>query len=266
MAEEQRSTLRYRILRYTPNLLRDEWVNIGVLLEETDRPRRAMRVIEEEHLGRVRRLHPEADLDLLRGLPAEFSTRLGGPAGRVEGEIRKLTDTLSNGVQFGPAKGLLAGDFDAELNRLYDEQVAPIARARGGFAENARSWLRSRLRDVFRRHRILGKVKENVRVEEFTHPGDTFKFDYGYQNGVEGYVQSVLLARDMLQSKALTYTAEHIRRRKPAAEFTAITDTAPTPGNLRHDFLLRLFAEQNIRVVPMPSVEKFAEELRLRLQ
>ena len=34
MADETRNMLRYRILRYTPNLVRDEWVNIGVLLEE----------------------------------------------------------------------------------------------------------------------------------------------------------------------------------------------------------------------------------------
>jgi len=43
MAEETGNTLRYRVLRYTPNLIRDEWVNIGVLLEETApaAPRRA---------------------------------------------------------------------------------------------------------------------------------------------------------------------------------------------------------------------------------
>jgi len=32
---EPKSTLRYRILRYTPDLVRDEWVNIGVLLGNT---------------------------------------------------------------------------------------------------------------------------------------------------------------------------------------------------------------------------------------
>ena len=41
MPEETRNTLRYRLLRYTPNLIRDEWVNIGVLLEEANGTRRA---------------------------------------------------------------------------------------------------------------------------------------------------------------------------------------------------------------------------------
>lgn len=267
MAQEQDRTLRYQILRYTPNLVRDEWVNIGVLLEDAGGARRALRLIEESsEIARVRRLHPNADEDLLRALPGEFQAGLAGPEEEARIYLAKLADTLSNAIQLSPQKALLGADFDAELDRLYREHVAPPPRARGGLAENARNWLRGKLRDVFRRHHILPKVRENVRVEEFTHPGDTFKFDYGYRNGVEGYVQSVLLARDTLQSKALTYTAGHIRRRLPAVEFTAITDTEPVPGNLRHEFLVRLFDEQHIRIVPMSGVEKFAEDLRLRLQ
>src|SRR5271155_2881131 len=267
MTEETPSTLRYHILRYTPNLVRDEWVNIGVLLEEVDGGRRALRVIEEtSEIARVRRLHPNADEELLRGRPGEFAARLHEPEEAVRAYLEKLGQTLSNTIQLSSQKALLARDFEAELDRLYREHVAPPPRARGGLAENARNWLRGKLRDVFRRHHLMGKVREGVRVEEFTHPGDPFKFDYGYRNGAEGYVQSVLLARDMLPSKALAYTAEHIRKRKPAAEFTAITDVEPVAGNPRHEFLLRLFEEQKIRVVPMPAVEKFAEGLRIRLQ
>jgi len=109
-------------------------------------------------------------------------------------------------------------------------------------------------------------MKANVRVEEFTHPGDTFKFDYAYRNGVQGYLQSVLLGRDLLQCKALTYTAEHIRRRNPTAEFTALTDTEPSWEDRRQQFIVQLFEEQKIRMVPMNRVERFAEDLKRQLQ
>ena len=36
MAEEPKNMYQYRVLRYVPNPLRDEWINIGVLLEELD--------------------------------------------------------------------------------------------------------------------------------------------------------------------------------------------------------------------------------------
>ena len=62
-------SLAYRILRYTPNLVRDEWVNIGVLLFAPDTGERRMRLIEEpEEYNRVRKLHPQADQGLLRRL------------------------------------------------------------------------------------------------------------------------------------------------------------------------------------------------------
>ena len=46
----------YPILRYVPNLMHDEWVNIGVLLEDGPGAQRAIKLIEEDsEFARVRR-------------------------------------------------------------------------------------------------------------------------------------------------------------------------------------------------------------------
>src|SRR5208282_4329413 len=103
MPDEHRNTLRFRILRYTPNLVRDEWINVGVLLEEVSGPRRAMRLIEDApEIARVRRLHPGADENLLRALPSEFEVRLRGPEDEVQKYLEKLDQTLSNVLQLSP--------------------------------------------------------------------------------------------------------------------------------------------------------------------
>src|SRR5579862_6507036 len=69
-------TLAYRVLRYTPNLVRDEWVNIGVLVFDPESGERRMRLIEEpEEYARVRRLHPRADEELLRALRDDLESR-----------------------------------------------------------------------------------------------------------------------------------------------------------------------------------------------
>ena len=55
-SNDQRKMLTYRILRYVPNLMRDEWVNIGVLLEDGPGAQRAIKLIEEDsEFARVRR-------------------------------------------------------------------------------------------------------------------------------------------------------------------------------------------------------------------
>lgn len=268
MPDETRTTFRYRVLRYTPNLLRDEWVNIGVLLDEPGGARRATRLIEEpSELARVRRLHPNADEDLLRALPADFDARLRVPATEAGKYLEKLDQTLSNVLQFSPAKAVLAEDFDAELDRLFRDHVAPPPSTRAGIVENTRAWIRARLNDVFRRHHILGKMDRSIRVDEFTQPGDPLRLDYGYRyNGTRGYLQAVALGRDPSQAKVLAYTAECIRSRVPKSDFTAITEVEPARENPRHQFVVKLFEDQSISVVPLNRIEKWADEIRVRLR
>jgi hypothetical protein len=66
---EPEQALAYHVLRYVPNLVRDEWVNIGVLIFNPQTGERRLRLIEEQdEFSRVRRLHPSADEALLRAL------------------------------------------------------------------------------------------------------------------------------------------------------------------------------------------------------
>jgi len=124
--EAPKNWFEYRILRYMPNRRRDEWVNIGVLLQETTGARRAMRLIEEPaEFARVRRVHPDLDENLLRSLPTEFDARLRESVKNVEVYLQTLDQGLSNVLQFSQKQGLLADNFDAELDRLYREQVTP---------------------------------------------------------------------------------------------------------------------------------------------
>lgn len=278
MPEEERLNCRYRILRYVPNLVRDEWVNVGVLLEEAPREengeengtplRREFRVIEEDaEIARVRRLHPGVDDGLLRALPAEFEARMQGAVADVSRYLEKLDQTLSTTLQLGPQKFVSTDDFASELERLYREQVSVPRAARGGIMENTVQWIRARIDDVFRRRRILPRLEKKIRVEEFTQPGDPTRIDYGYRfNGTRGYMQIVPLKGDTSRAKVFAYTAESIRRRGQHAEFAALTETEPAAGNPRHEFIRRLFDDQQIAIVPPVQLDRFAEALRPRLQ
>jgi len=267
MAEEHRSTLRYRVLRYTPNLVRDEWVNVGVLLEEAEgaAPRRDARFIEEDaEIARVRRIHPGADESLLRALGADFDSRLRSPAATTD--LEKLDQTLSNVLQFSPARALLAENFDDELERLYREHVARPPSRKGAIVESTREWIRTRLKQALHARGIFRKLQRGVRVDEFTQAGDPLRLEYAYRyNGTRGFLQPLALNRDSTQAKVLAYTAEQIRRKVAKAEFTAITEIEPESGNRRHEFVSRLFEAQAISIVPLQRIDRFAEELRLRL-
>jgi len=278
MPDDLRLNCRYRILRYVPNLVRDEWVNVGVLLEEVSpvgsagSPRREVRLIEEDaEIARVRRLHPGVDQELLRSLQGDFEARLKAPPAEVSVYLDKLDQTLSNVLQFGPGKGVLTDDFDAELDRIFLEQVSPPRAARSGAVETTMQWLRKRIADVFRRRRILQSLEKNLPVGGFTHAGDPTRIDYGYRyngtsGGTRGYMQLVPLKGDTSRAKVFAYTAESIRRQIRSSEFVALTETEPSESEPRHEFVRRLFDDQQIAIIPPSQLDRFAEQLRPRLQ
>jgi len=65
----------YYVVRYVPDLVRDEWINIGVLLFAPGSNARSFRLMEdEEEFGRVR-AHPEVDERVIRLLQEDLESR-----------------------------------------------------------------------------------------------------------------------------------------------------------------------------------------------
>jgi hypothetical protein len=268
MTDETLQPCAYHVVRYQPNLIRDEWVNIGVLLfvpgEGPAAGRVRQRWLEEPaDLVRLRRLHPAADEELLLRLPAEFDRQFAGREMEAETILDKFDETLSNAVQLAPRKGLLARDPDAELDRLFREQVEPLREMRRGAVEiRTRSDVRARAADYFRTEKILRLMQRGVRVEEFTAPGDPMRIDFSYRrNGTRGFVHSVALGRDPGQAKLLAYTAGAIRERFRNSEFLAVTEREPARGNVRDQFVSGILAGSDIRVVPLGELRKWAHEV-----
>jgi hypothetical protein len=264
MPEELLQPCAYHVVRYQPNLIRDEWVNIGVLLLDPSSGRVRQRWLDEPaDFARLRRLHPAADEELLLHLPAEFDRQFAGRTLDSEAILEKFDQTLSNAVQLSPRKGLLARDPDAELDRIFQEQVEPLREARRGVVEiRTRNDVRARAADYFRTEKILRLMQRAVRVEEFTVPGDPMRIDFSYRrNGTRGFVHAVALGRDPGQAKLLAFTADAIRGRVPHSEFLAVTEREPARGNVRDQFVTGVLSENGIRVVPLPDLRKWAHDV-----
>lgn len=265
MPETKRMPCAYQVVRYMPNVIRDEWVNIGVVLFDTESGRVLRRLMEEPgDFARVRRLHPQADENLLRRLPEEFEALLAGGNGSGLKELERLSQTLSNAVQFGPQKGLLAEDLDAELDRLYHDHVEPPRYDRRSEDLSTRNAIRTRANQVFRSTGIWTRLDRRVRVEEFTFAGDPFRLDYAYRrNGTRGFVQALPLGRDPGQAKVLAFTADAIRAKIAKSEFLAVSEVEPRPqDNARHRFVTGLLEERDIPVVPITRLAEWAQRLR----
>jgi len=273
----------YRILRYSPNLVRDEWVNIGVLLFDPATGERRLRLIEEqEEYARVKRLHRDLDEVVLRDLRGGLEERFaaagagnGSGAGKNHASaaalaevLKKWDEVLSNTVQLAPPKGVVASDLDAELERLYGDQVAVPRRAARVGAPETRPQMRSYCRQVFQHARLWDKIQKFVPVAEFTFPGDPMKIDYSYRrNGTRGYVQTISVTRAPGAAKEFAYTAERIAAKSSLkTEFAAITDITLSKENQRDGFVDNTLREAGIEPVPLSHFAVWVGKLKPMIQ
>ena len=255
----------YHVVRYTPNLVRDEWVNIGILLFDPASGRLLQRLVEEPgEFARVRRLHPNADEELLRRLSDIFTLQSAEARSNPAIYIGRLEQTLSNTIQLSPQKGLLAEDFEAELDRLYRDHVEAPRHGRLAEDVTSRNGIRARANQVFRGTGIWARLERRLRLDEFTYSGDPLRLDYGYRrNGTRGFVQALSLSRDPGQAKVLAFTADAIRQKVAHPEFVAITEAEPRPQeNARHRFILGLLEAREISVVPLARLAEWSYRLR----
>jgi hypothetical protein len=263
--EPSRIPCAYRLVRYIPNLLRDEWVNIGVVLFEPASGRVLRRLLDESDFARLHRRYPQSDESLLRRLPEEFEAQL---AERPVEQLFRLSQTLANAVQLSPQTGVLAEDLDAELDRLYRDQVEPLRYGRQSEDLSTRNAIRTRANQVFRSAGLWDLLQRRVRIEEFTYAGDPLRVDYSYRrNGTRGFVQTLPLERDPGQAKVLAFTADAIRAKLAKAEFLAVSEVEPRPQeNVRHRFITGLLEERDIPVVPLTRLAAWAQRMRPALR
>ncbi len=267
----------YRVLRYTPNLVRDEWVNIGVLVFDPQSGERRLRMIEEEEeFRRVRRLHPGADELLLRAIRDDLEDRFqsesaSGSNGNTtdwQKLLAKWDATLSNALQLAPQKGVFASDLDAELERLYGDHVAPQRATSRVGTPGSRAVVRSYCSQVFRQARLWERLEKSVRAEQFTFPGDPMRLDYSYRrNGTRGFVQTLSVTRAPADAKLFAYTAERITAKASLkTEFAAVTDVALNAGNERHRFVRDTLRGAGIEPIPMEGFAVWVAKLKPSLQ
>lgn len=276
-------TFTYQILRYTSDLVRDEWVNIGILLFDPLTGHLRLRMVEgQDEYARIRRLDPHADEDAIRQLRDHLEDRFGthvrssraeeeqppAPGEAVQTLIEKWNATLSNGIQLASPRAVHANDIEEEADRLYLEHVSPPHREIRVGAPGSRSMVRTYCSQVWKQAQLWQLIDKAVRVSDYTFPGDPMRLDYGYRkNGTRGFVHTLSVSRAPNDCKALAYTADRIARRAPfPSEFTAVTDVELNPEqNQRHQFVRETLRDAGIEMLSMSAFATWVPKLKAQL-
>jgi hypothetical protein len=282
----ERVQCEFFLIRYVPDVVKGEFVNIGVLLREAgagapgvDPPGSAV-VRFTRDWSRVRCMDADADIGLLEGLEGEIGARLGtagldAPGTKPVMEI--LQDTLANSVQMTEVKACLAESLPAELEQLMKMYVEPL-KVKTERKRTGRAAIAAAMRTEFERAGVWGLMRKRIAASLYTRAGDPMKIDCGYRpNGVIRMFQAVSLEGDVEAAKGLAYSAPQLRegvQQVEAArlELTAIVEPLRTVSDTedeameRYRFGVEAMERQEIRVVTMNDLARVAETARVELR
>lgn len=274
------------LVRYVPDTVKNEFINIGVVLREAARPE-TTRVRFTRDWGRVRCVDPEADTEMLEALEYEVRERFSNGVVETASMMKALEDSFSNMLQITEPKACLADSIPAEieqLSRLYIEsrKQSEARRASG------RQAISTSIRRQFEAVGVWNVMRKRIQVAMYTQPGDPLRIDCGYRpNGVIRMFHAVSLEGDLEAAKVLAFSAPQMvagvaRVENAALELTAIVE--PLRGLLgknseeilasgaeedrieQYRFGVETMERNQIRVMTMADLPRIAERAREELR
>jgi hypothetical protein len=272
----ERRSCEFRLLRYVPDAVRNEFVHIGVILREQG-SRDAAEVRFTRDWRRVRCLDPYADTDLLEGMESELRRRfVEDPNGRL---MRLLSESLSLNIQMTEPKAYLAESIPAAVEELMRLYVEP-PRRQNLPRLSGRAAIQAKMRTEFERVGVWDLLRKRIAAADYTRPGDPLRIDVGYRpNGVIRMFHAVSLEPGVEMAKVLAFSAAGIRdgvKRLERAdlELTAIIEPASKLGASDEDpdrlaiyrFGVETMEEHQIRVLTTADMSRVADTARRELR
>jgi hypothetical protein len=266
----ERKQLEFFLLRYVPDAVKDEFVNIGVVMVEPGANGGGFAEVRfTRDWRRVRCLDPQADVEMLAALERDIRGQLGSAPDRAV-LLKRLQDSFSNLIQISPTKGLLAEDPVAEIEAMASIYLES-AKAGGTRVASGRQRILAAMRDEFERAGV-GKFVLPVPVAPYTKAGDPFQFDFGYR--VAGEIklfQAVSLKASVDSAVLLAARYPRIapvmsKVTQAAPLLTAVVDDDLDRGQESVQFALSMMEEEKIRIAVAAEMPMIADVARRELR
>lgn len=181
---------RYSIVRFVPDPVRDEPINIGAILQSDG-------IIDSlflAELDRVERLDPHADTKLIRDWVSGFKKELSKPLSSSIGGscfdkdyLHRLSQRYSRQIQITQPRGTLYVDFGAEMQDLFETFVS-IEEQTSERPEDSRA-VRRRFIDVIKGLHIENRVE--IDQHEIRTSRITFVADFYVNGGANRVIQAL---------------------------------------------------------------------------
>ena len=254
---EVKRQCRFFLLRYVPDAIKNEFVNIGVVLVP---PAGKPELRFARDWSRVQALDPSADLELLDALRHELTAESD-----QDWLLKKIENSFSNVVQASNAKGCLTSSPVREADALAKMYLdAPRRSTSTPREKSARELIRRKMEAAFDGEGVWYAMKKKIPVSEYTQSSDPLKIDCGYQvKSLVKMFHATSIQADVNAAKALAFSypdlAEGLRQHQGVqAQLTAIVEDA-MERKAEVGFAMNALESRGIQIATISDLSQLAQ-------
>jgi hypothetical protein len=265
--------LEYFLLRYVPNAVREEFVNIGLVMTEAGGDGGGFAGVHfTKDWRRAMCLDPSIDVEMLEALGRDVQQRLKDAQSRAL-LLHEMMESYSNTVQLSSMQNCMAVDPEKELRELAVTLVeAPKIELREKSTRMVgRKWIHTEMSERFRTAGVWNFLQKDLPASPYTNAADDFTFDFAYSFGGEVKLfHAVSLVEKMKDAELFAFRIAKIgpkmaSMRKETPIFTAVVEDSFDDVDTDVISVLAMMKAEEIRVAGLREMDEIAERARLEL-
>ena len=260
------------LIRYVPDLIKNEPVNIGLVMLDSDGGNGFAGVRFASNFERVRCLDANADVEMIHALAEDIRQKLATAADRHE--MLRIMQDFSNTLQISETRGCQTDSPQQEMEKLaemYLESMPAIKEPRA-VAARGRAALRRSMQRPFEDTGVWPLMQKNIAVSTYASSHDQLRIDCGYRpDGTFKMFHAVSLRTDPDYAKSLAFSYPRLaagmaRMEKLEARLTAVIENDLDRKSAPVAFAYEAFEESRIVVATLSEVPRLAELARKELR
>jgi len=272
----ERKPYQFFLLRYVPNVAREEFVNIGLVMTQSGGDDGGFAGAHfTQNWKRAQCLHPDIDIEMLEAIGRDIQNRVANMQS-LPLLLHDLIDQYSNVIQVSEIRQCLAEDPAKEMKKLastliemsWIQQAVDRTEAQ---RKAGRKWLRSQMTAAFWAEGLEGFVQPDLPASPYTNEADDFTIDFGYVVGKEIKLFHAVSLVDIgqetrmfpLRVAKIASTMPRIRTETP--KFTAVAEDEFDLKNKDVEKILAFMKAEEIRVAHVREMPEIARQARIEL-
>ena len=267
-----RHKCEFFVLQCTPDPLKGEHVNVGIVLRDANQENPSVMVRISERMKRIACLEPGFDVEAFEEVLHRAESVLTNSL-----DFERRLDQFEEWPEelvLAPKMAVLTDSIPDEIELLANQYLKPREWKQSVNEAESRSAIFTQMRNAFEGAGVWKLMDKRLPVAEFTRQGDSLKLDCGYvdrASSIYRIFHAVPLVNDSVLAKALAYSWPVVRdgiaqKRHLDCDMRVIVSNHLDRNDDAVAFGWETMERAGLQIHPVSQIPEFAEQARVALR